>query len=191
MFMCLFSPGKKLAPDFGPAYAACVEKVSKDLKTSQKGVKISVRSAPRMTGRRSHWTERGEDNITYFYVWPLWCGGVLGGNDQNRAEKQIVVLTWFQPVTWSSGHLGRRFGDFFDTFLTLQAGRPGKTLLRLLGDFVARGCGDSCAWGITIAKLIQCRKSICGTYIQGDPQDPLLKCPEFVFPRFVLLCGVS
>ena len=84
-----------------------------------------------MTGRRSHWTERGDDNI--FYVWPLWCvcsfsgckwaychgtllcefsipkcGGVLGGNDQNRAEKQNVVLTWFRPVTRSSGHLGRR-----------------------------------------------------------------------------------
>ena len=62
---------------------------------------------------------------TFFYDWPLWCpcsfsgcewaychgtllcefsipkcGGVLGGNDQN--------LTWFRPVTWSSGHLGRR-----------------------------------------------------------------------------------
>ena len=36
------------------------------------------------------------------------CGGVLGGNDQNRAEKQNVVLTSFRPVTWSSGHLGRR-----------------------------------------------------------------------------------
>ena len=66
-------------------------------------------------------------------VWPLWCacsfsgcelacchgtllcvlstpkcGGVLEGNDQNRAEKQNVVLTWFRPVTWSSGHPGRR-----------------------------------------------------------------------------------
>ena len=36
------------------------------------------------------------------------CGGILGGNDQNRADKQNVVLTWFRPVTWSSGHLGRR-----------------------------------------------------------------------------------
>ena len=69
----------------------------------------------------------------FFYIWPLWgacsfsgcewaychgtllcefsipkCGGVLGGNDQNRVEKQNVVLTWFRPVTWSSGHLGRR-----------------------------------------------------------------------------------
>ena len=90
----------------------------------------SRKSATRMTGRRSHWTERGDDNI--FHVCPLWCtcsfsgcewaschgtllcelsipkcGGVLGGNDQNRAEKQNVVLTWFRPVTWSSGHLGR------------------------------------------------------------------------------------
>ena len=31
------------------------------------------------------------------------------------------------------------FGDFFDTFSTLRAGRPGKTFLRLLGDFGARG----------------------------------------------------
>ena len=94
-----------------------------------------------MTGR-SHWTERGDDNI--FYVWPLWCacsfsgckwaychgtllcefsipkcGGVLGGNDQNRAEKQNVVLTWFRPVTRSSGHLGRRkvaSGNLADDF---------------------------------------------------------------------------
>ena len=75
---------------------------------------------------------------TFFYVWSLWCacsfsgcewaycrgtllcefsipkcGGVLGGNDQNRAEKQNVVLTWFRPVTWSSGHLGRRFWGKF------------------------------------------------------------------------------
>ena len=39
------------------------------------------------------------------------CGGVLGGNGQNGAEKQNVVLTWFRPVTWSSGHLGRRPKD--------------------------------------------------------------------------------
>ena len=31
----------------------------------------------------------------------------MGGNDQNRAKKQNVVLTSFRPVTWSSGHLGR------------------------------------------------------------------------------------
>ena len=41
----------------------------------------------------------------------------MGGNDQNRAEKQNVVLTWFRPVTWSSGHLGRlvfcMLGDVF------------------------------------------------------------------------------
>ena len=30
-------------------------------------------------------------------------------------------------------------GDFFDTFLTLRAWRPGKTFLRLFGDFGARG----------------------------------------------------
>ena len=80
---------------------------------------------------------------TFFYVWPLWCarsfsgckraychgtllcqfsipkcGGALGGNDQNRAEKQNVVLTWFRPVTRSSGHLGRRTkGGKSSTFL--------------------------------------------------------------------------
>ena len=40
------------------------------------------------------------------------------------------------------------FGDFFDTFLPLPAGRPGKSFLRLFGDFGARGCGDSCIWGL-------------------------------------------
>ena len=43
-------------------------------------------------------------------------------------------------------------GDFFGTFLTLRAGRPGNTLLRLFGDFGARGCGDSCIWGFAIAR---------------------------------------
>ena len=88
-------------------------------------------SAPRMTGRRSHWTERGDDNIVLrlaivmrlFLLW-LRMGLVswdplvriiytqvrrsIGRNDKSRAEKQNVVLTWFRPVTWSSGHLGRR-----------------------------------------------------------------------------------
>ena len=36
------------------------------------------------------------------------------------------------------------FGDFFDTFLTLPTGRPGKSFLRLFGDSGARGCGESC-----------------------------------------------
>ena len=87
-------------------------------------------SAPRMTGRRSHWTERGDDNFFFTFdcgalVPSLAANGlivlgpscvnslypspeVLGGNDPDRAEKQNVVLTWFRPVTWSSGHLGRR-----------------------------------------------------------------------------------
>ena len=68
-------------------------------------------------------TGRNEVTTTLFYIWPLWyassfsgcewahchgtllcefsipkCGGVLGGNDQNRVEKQNVVLTWFRPV---------------------------------------------------------------------------------------------
>ena len=34
-------------------------------------------SAPRMTGRRSHWTERGDDNI--FCVWRLWCACSFSG----------------------------------------------------------------------------------------------------------------
>ena len=43
-------------------------------------------------------------------------------------------------------------GDFCDTFLTLRAGRPGNTFLRLFGDFGARGCGDSLLYmGIAIA----------------------------------------
>ena len=86
-------------------------------------------SAPGMIGR----TGRNEVTTKFFYDWPLrcacsfsgceWaychgtllcefstptCGGVLGGSDQNRAEEQNVVLTWFRPVTGSSGHLGRR-----------------------------------------------------------------------------------
>ena len=40
------------------------------------------------------------------------------------------------------------FGDFFDTFLRLRVGRPGKTFVRLFGDFGARGSGDSCIWGL-------------------------------------------
>ena len=36
------------------------------------------------------------------------------------------------------------FGDFFDTFLTLWAGQPGKTFLRLFGDFGPRGPPNSC-----------------------------------------------
>ena len=74
-----------------------------------------------MTGPRSHWTERGDDNIflrlaiavRLFLLWLRMgllygthlcefsipkCGGVLGGNDQNRAEKQNVVLTCFRPI---------------------------------------------------------------------------------------------
>ena len=39
-------------------------------------------------------------------------------------------------------------GDFFGTFLTLRVGRPGHTFLRLFGDFGARGCGESCKWGL-------------------------------------------
>ena len=46
-----------------------------------------------------------------------------------------VFLTHFR-VIW----------DFFDTFLTLRAGRPGNAFLRLFGDFGGRGCGDSCIW---------------------------------------------
>ena len=41
------------------------------------------------------------------------------------------------------------FEDFFGTFLTLRAGRPGKTFLRLFGGFGAQGCGASCiCWEI-------------------------------------------
>ena len=37
----------------------------------------------------------------------------MGGNDQNRAEKQNVVLTCFRPATRSSGHFGRRMLSTF------------------------------------------------------------------------------
>ena len=49
------------------------------------------------------------------------------------------------------------FVDFFDVrgrFLTLRAGRPGETLLRLFGDFRARGSGDFCKMGIAIVELL-------------------------------------
>ena len=36
--------------------------------------------------------------------------------------------------------------DFFDPFLTLRAGTPGNTFLRLLRDFGPRGPRDSCIW---------------------------------------------
>ena len=47
----------------------------------------------------------------------------------------VVFLALFR-VIW----------HFFDTFLTLQAGRPGNTILRLFGDFGPRGPRDSCIW---------------------------------------------
>ena len=77
---------------------------------------------------------------TFFYVWPLWfacsfsgcewaychgillcefsvpkCGGVLGGNDHNRAEKQNVVLARFRPVTGPSGHQQKTHKHFSDS----------------------------------------------------------------------------
>ena len=88
-----------------------------------------------MTGRRSHWTERGDDDIflrlaivvRLFLLWQVrmgllsWdplqvlckfsipkCGGVLGGNDQNRAEKQNVVFIPTSDLvvrsSWSPNH---------------------------------------------------------------------------------------
>ena len=47
----------------------------------------------------------------------------------------VVFLTPFR-VIW----------DFFDTFLTLRAGRPGNTFLRLFGDFGPREPRNSCIW---------------------------------------------
>ena len=52
------------------------------------------------------------------------------------------------------------FGDFFDTFLTLPTGRPGKSFLRLLGDSGVRGCGDSCIWGLHTQTLTPLRTSL-------------------------------
>ena len=37
--------------------------------------------------------------------------------------------------------------------MTLRAGRPGKSFLRFFGDFGARGCGDSCIWGLQSQRL--------------------------------------
>ena len=57
----------------------------------------------------------------------------MGGNDQNRAEKLNVVLTWFRPVTWSSGHLGRRFESLlhvFDFFRVLGSEETGGILFQ-------------------------------------------------------------
>ena len=44
---------------------------------------------------------------------------------------------------------------FVDTSVTLRDGRPGKTFLRLLGGFGARGSGDSCTWGCNRKKNIR------------------------------------
>ena len=43
-------------------------------------------------------------------------------------------------------------GTFSTLFLTLPTGRPGKSFLRLFGDSGARGCGDSCIWGLHTQK---------------------------------------
>ena len=45
------------------------------------------------------------------------------------------------------------FGDFFDTFSTLWAGRFGKTFLRLFEDFGARGFWRLLYMGIAIVTL--------------------------------------
>ena len=54
-----------------------------------------------------------------------------------RKSPRTLILTPFLTPFWV-------FWDFFDTFLALRLGRPGKTFLRLFGDFGAQGCGDSC-----------------------------------------------
>ena len=54
-----------------------------------------------------------------------------------------VFLTHFR-VIW----------DFFDTFLTLRAGRPGNTFLRLFGDFGPRRPRHSCIWRLQSQPLI-------------------------------------
>ena len=90
-------------------------------------------SAPCMTGRRSHWTEQGDDNIFFTFghcgalVPSLAANGliVVGPSCENSlypsAEESWEEMTKVEPrnnmlyspgsdqVTWSSGHLGRRF----------------------------------------------------------------------------------
>ena len=55
----------------------------------------------------------------------------------------VVFLTPFR-VIW----------HFFDTFLTLQAGRPGNAILRLFGDFGPRAPRDSCIWRLQSQRKI-------------------------------------
>ena len=85
---------------------------------------IGEMSAPHITGRRSLWTERGDDNIFFTFghcgafvpslaanglivMAPLVvysipkCGGVLGGNDQNRTENLVPTSDLVVRSSWS------------------------------------------------------------------------------------------
>ena len=48
-------------------YCACVEKLPYWPGPSAEMCRGGHLSAPRMTGRRSHWTERGDDNIFFTF----------------------------------------------------------------------------------------------------------------------------
>ena len=75
------------------------------------------------------------------------------------------------------------FGEFFDTFLTLRAGRPGKSFLRLFGNFGARGCGDSCICGLPSQSYVH--------YSLSKYPPPPEKIPKIIRPEYsyVILGG--
>ena len=164
-----------------------------------------------MTGRRSHWTERGDDNIFLRLaivvrlsrlwlrmgllswdplVWILdtQVRRVLGGNDQHRAEKQNVVLTWFRPVTWSSGHLGRgslfrfhgimlwvhcllRGGSSLRVFLNTQWWSPGLApLLALLETRSDMDLGSLVGWKFQSRLKTSISLEISNLDLQNSPQ---------------------
>ena len=70
------------------------------------------------------------------------------------------------------------FGVLFNTFLTLQAGRPGKTFSRLFEDFGDGGSGDSCVWEIAIVTL--------GVLPANQTRKETEKHPELQKKNFVL-----
>ena len=67
---------------------------------------------------------------------------------QSRPRKFTkLIFSGLAPIQWVRKKVKKVFGDFFETFLTLQAGRR-KTFLILFRDFGLRGPRDSCIWGL-------------------------------------------
>ena len=58
--------------------------------------------------------------------------------------------------------------DLFDTFLTLYAGRSGKSFLKLFEDFGARRCGDSCLWGLQAQPYPRVYQSFFSLSLSGE-----------------------